>query len=236
MSSCELRLFKPELFQRIWNQEAEANISKTVTVTCDFPFLSLIMIWDFAVNSSASASVITRIVLISVLKKNWSDSWVPNIKCGIIYFGYKLYLDCDLGWDDVRVKMLSGPAELGLRQKVTLWVAQRLYITAIWVKTGRVVKRLVCSVIGVDIRALDWLDLEGQIFHMSEGDYFGEPDYSLGFINQVIFCAPSVSNTCTHECAFDTWSNAHTLWRSAYWSIVLGAMFGTREGRVHIWI
>ena len=85
--------------------------------------------------------------------------------------------------------MLSGPSELGLRQKVTLWVAQRLYITAIWVKTGRVVKRLVCSVIGVDIRALDWLDLEGQIFHMSEGDHIGEPDYSIVFINQVIFCA-----------------------------------------------
>ena len=121
-------------------------------------------------------------------------------------------------------------------KKVTLWVAQRLYITAIWVKTGRVVKRLVCSVIGVDIRALDWLDLEGQIFHMSEGDHIGEPDYSFGFIKRVVFCEPSVSNTCTHECAFDTWSNAHTLWRSAYWSNVLGAMFGTREGRGHIWI
>ena len=41
---------------------------------------------------------------------------MPNVKCGIIYFGYKLYLDCDLGWDDVRVNAL-GPNGVGFETK-----------------------------------------------------------------------------------------------------------------------
>ena len=50
---------------------------------------------------------------------------VPNEK--EIYFGYKLYLDCDLGWgDDVGVNAL-GASGLGLHTKsnIIIRVAQR---------------------------------------------------------------------------------------------------------------
>ena len=54
---------------------------------------------------------------------------------------------------------------------------------------------------------------------MSEGDHIGEPDYSLGFINRVVFCAPNVSNTCT-KCVL-TPDRMHILYEGVHG----GAMF-----------
>ena len=73
-------------------------------------------------------------------------------------------------------------------QKVTWWVAQRLHITAIWVKTGRVVKSVDVWT-GLIYRLFIGVGNTGQPLQLSWSETIGEPDHSLGFISPVVCCA-----------------------------------------------